>query len=67
MPAGQAVHVATADTVEYLPALHSLHELAPPSMPVFVTEPGVHGVHAATSDALEYSPAAHAVHDDAPD
>ena len=77
-PTAQSVHASTADTVEYLPALHSLHELAPSLMPVFVIEPALHGSHNtlpalpeylpawqslhATTGDAEYLPAVHAVH-----
>ena len=74
--------MATADTVEYLPALHSLHELAPSLTPVFVIEPASHWSHdvlpamaeylparqslQAATADAEYWPAAHAVHVVAP-
>ena len=51
------MHAATADSVEYLPALHSLHELAPPSMPAFVTEPASHWSHDVLPAMAEYLPA----------
>ena len=76
------MHSLAADFVEYLPALHSRHELAPPSAPVLVIEPASHVAHAvlpvlpeyvpawqspqASTDAAEYWPAAHAVHVVAP-
>ena len=43
--ASQSVHDATLDTVEYLPAAHSLHVLGPTSVPEFVIDPTPHRVH----------------------
>ena len=62
MFASQSVHDPAAETVEYLPAAHSVHVEAPVSVPVFVIEPAVHSVHDATLEAVEYLPATHAVH-----
>ena len=44
-PAGheaQLVHEATFDAVEYSPAAHAVHELAPAAVPVFVIDPAIH-------------------------
>ena len=60
------MHDIAADITEYLPAPHSVHELAPALVPVFVIEPALQSVHAATFDAVEYLPAAHAAHAVAP-
>ena len=60
------MHDVAADITEYLPAPHSVHELAPALAPVFVIEPAPQSLHAATFDAVEYLPAAHAVHVVAP-
>ena len=60
--AGQSTQLSAADAVEYLPTLHSMHELAPVLLPVFVTEPASQVVHATAFDTSEYFPAAHAVH-----
>jgi hypothetical protein len=60
------VHAATLDAIEYFPATHSVHSVAPGLVPLSVIEPAPHGVHDATFDALEYVPAAHAVHKLAP-
>ena len=81
-PAAHVPHASAADVVEYLPVLHSLQELAPPLMPVFVTEPASHCSHdvlpaapaylpasqsvQASTDDAEYLPATHAVHVVAP-
>ena len=46
-----------ADTVEYLPAAHSLHELAPTSVPVFVIDPAPHASHDVLPALPEYWPA----------
>ena len=60
------MHDATLDAVEYLPAAHSVHVVAPVLVPVLVIEPGMHSVHDATLEAAEYLPTAHAVHVVAP-
>ena len=60
------MHAETLDAVEYLPAAHSTHVVAPASAPVFVTDPAAHSMHELTSDAVEYLPASHAVHELAP-
>ena len=54
--------MATADTVENLPALHSPHELAPCSMPVFVIEPASHSSHDVLPALREYLPARQSLH-----
>ena len=67
-PAVQSLHASTADTVEYRPTLHSLHELAPSLMPVFVIEPASHGSHDVLPVRSAYLPApqsAQAATDDA--
>ena len=66
MLASQSVHDATFDAVEYCPAPHAVHELAPASEPVFVIDPAAQAMHDVTFDAVEYSPGAHAVHVIAP-
>ena len=66
MLGSQSVHDATAEIVEYLPALHSAHVVAPALVPVFVIEPALQSVHEASVDAVEYLPAAQAVHAVAP-
>jgi len=60
------VHDVTFDAVEYLPAPHSVHVLAPVLLPLFVTEPAAQSVHDATFEAVEYLPATHGVHASAP-
>ena len=55
-----------AEVVEYFPAPHSVHVVAPAFMPVFVIEPAAQSVHKATFEAFEYLPAEHAVHVVAP-
>ena len=65
MPAVHSVHEATFDDVEYLPAAHSLHLVAPPAVPVFVIDPASHALQsAAFVDPLPatYLPAAQLVH-----
>ena len=66
MLASHAVHDAAAEVVEYLPAPHSLHVVAPTPVPVFVIEPAAQSVQDATFEAVEYLPATHAVHAIAP-
>ena len=44
------------DAAEYLPAGHGVHAVAPPRMPVFVTDPATHTVHAGSVDRDEYCP-----------
>ena len=60
------MHAAVAEVVEYLPAAHSVHELAPALAPVFVIDPAPQSVHDTTAEVVEYLPAAHAVHIVAP-
>ena len=60
-PAPHTSHADTSDAVEYVPARHFVHMVAPSAGPVFVTEPAAHSVHDATSDAVEYLPALHDV------
>jgi hypothetical protein len=49
------------DAIEYLPAPHSVHELAPLPLPVFVIDPAWHVEHTAALETVEYSPAPHSV------
>ena len=56
------MHAFTVDTVENLPALHSPHELAPCSMPVFVIEPASHSSHDVLPALREYLPARQSLH-----
>ena len=56
------MQLLAAGAVEYLPTLHSAHELAPSFVPVFVTEPAPHSMHAAAFDVVEYLPAGQATH-----
>ena len=60
------MHDATAEVVEYFPALHSAHELAPTLAPVFVIDPAAHAAQDESVDEAEYLPAPHAVHAVAP-
>jgi hypothetical protein len=60
------MHDSVADVIEYFPAKHAVHKLAPELAPLLVIEPAPHAVHAATFDPLEYVPAAHAIHELAP-
>ena len=54
------------DTVEYLPALHSMQELAPAADPVFVIEPAWQSVHEVSLGSVEYVPGRHLSHVVAP-
>ena len=56
------MQLSANEVVEYLPAAHGVHELAPASVPVFVIEPAPHSMHDVTFDAVEYLPAPHAMH-----
>ena len=60
------MHDATAEVVEYLPALHSVHVVAPALVPVFVIEPAPQSVHEASLGSIEYVPAGHLTHVFAP-
>jgi hypothetical protein len=60
------VHAATLDAIEYFPATHSVHSVAPGLVLLSVIEPAPQTIHDATFDALEYVPATHAVHELAP-
>ena len=60
------MHDATADAVEYLPAAHSVHAVAPVLTTVFVIEPAAQSVHDATFELVEYLPASHAAQAFAP-
>ena len=62
MPLSQSEHAVAVGVVEYLPAAHLRHELAPALEPVFVIEPAPHLAHDATLELVEYVPLAHAVH-----
>ena len=60
MPAAQSLHDATFDAVEYLPAAHSVHDVAPVLAPVSVIAPAEHGTQfslVAPVSALLYVPA----------
>ena len=65
-PASQLVHDELIDAVEYLPAAHSVHIVAPAADPLSVIDPAAHVMHDATIELVEYIPAAQAVHDFAP-
>ena len=54
--------MSTFDAVEYSPAAHAAHELAPGRDPLLVIDPAAQSEHDATFDAGEYLPATHAVH-----
>ena len=40
LPAAHAMHEATSEPVEYFPASHAVHVVAPADAPVLVIEPG---------------------------
>ena len=60
------MHSTTFDSVEYFPAPHFVHVVAPVPVPVFVIEPAAQSVHEATLELVEYLPALHGVHAFAP-
>ena len=53
LPALQSLQTATLDCVEYLPAAHAVHVVAPVSGPVFVTEPAAHTLHDESLESAE--------------
>ena len=55
------MHESKTDAVEYSPAPHSAHRLAPVLAPVLVIDPAWHVEHAAALETVEYSPAPHSV------
>ena len=65
-PATQSVHEAAVDAVEYLPATHAVHVVAPLAGPVFVIDPASQPTQDSTFDSLENLPASHAVQFRAP-
>ena len=65
MPTSQSEHTGTFDAVEYLPAPHLVHKLAPAVAPVFVIDPAAHSTQSlAPSEPLvsTYFPASQSVH-----
>ena len=66
LPVSHSMHESKADDVEYSPAPHLAHRLAPVLVPVLVIDPAWQVVHDVTFDPLEYVPAAHAAHKIAP-
>ena len=53
-PAPQSLHAATFDAVEYLPAAHAVHVVAPAEEPVSVMEPAAHSEQYVRPVALVY-------------
>ena len=45
------MHVATFDAVEYLPAAHAVHAMAPANAPALVIDPAAHAVQYDLPDA----------------
>ena len=60
------MQAATLEAVEYFPAGHAMHVVAPAAAPVSVMDPAVQSVQAATLEAEEYFPLTHGVHAIAP-
>ena len=60
------MQAATLEAVEYFPAGHAMHVVAPAAAPVSVMDPAVQSVQAATLEAEEYFPLTHGVHAVAP-
>ncbi len=56
------MHDEPVDVIEYLPAAHALHAIAPAAVPVSVIDPAPHSMHELVAEVAEYLPAAHAVH-----
>jgi hypothetical protein len=65
-PAPQVEHEETFEDIEYKPAAHGVHVVAPPLVPVFVMEPALQVEHEATSDENEYKPGVQRSHVVAP-
>jgi hypothetical protein len=61
------MHDDTSDAVEYFPAPHSAHELAPVLVPVLVIEPALQMLHSAALELVEYLPLLQAVQFFAPE
>ena len=65
VPAGQVEQAVTFDSVEYVPASHTLHAVAPvPVLPVM--EPAGQAVHVSVFEAAEYVPGVHTLQACAP-
>ena len=60
------MHDVLFEAVEYLPAAHAVHVVAPAPGPLFVIDPASQPMHTAMFDAFEYLPASHAVQFRAP-
>lgn len=61
------MHDSVAELIEYLPAPHPVHELAPVLLPVFVIDPAPHALQSlAVSEPIApmYCPAGQSVHAD---
>jgi hypothetical protein len=52
-PALQFLQAVSVEMVEYRPAVHAAHTLAPTWLAVFVIKPGPHAVHTKTSGRVE--------------
>ena len=65
LPTPQSVHAPTFDFVEYFPAEHLVHVVAPVLVPLFVIEPAPHAIQPVV-ELVEYRPAKHGVHASAP-
>ena len=48
LPASQAMHACTFEAVEYFPAPHAVHFVAPVPVPSLVNDPAAHSVHASS-------------------
>ena len=59
-PASQSEHDGTFDAVEYLPAAHAVHVVAPVLLPLFVIEPASHMMQSLNPVVPTYIPATHA-------
>ena len=58
-----SVHDATVDAVEYLPAAHASHFVAPADRPVLVIEPAAHPEQYDLPPSDWYCPAPQSMHD----
>ena len=60
------MQVVRVEFVEYCPAVHSVHILAPASVPLLVIQPARQLVHEGCFGVVANLPASHLVHDSAP-
>ena len=62
-PVLHSLHESLAEAVEYLPAAHRVHAVAPVLVPVLVTEPALQGPQYTSAGLAWKVPASHSVHE----